>query len=310
MTGPSVVPLTGAQHEIGAGDYRAVVTELGAGLRQLTFRGRPVISGYPADQVPPAGSGQLLAPWPNRVDGGKYTFDGATHQLDLSEIARGNAIHGLTRWVSWTGAARGPAETEFRYRLLGQPGYPFCLELVAAYRLDADAGLRVTMTATNAGATTAPYGTGQHPYFTAGTALIDECELQLPAARWQAADERGIPVGEPADVTGTPFDFRTPRPIGDTRVDHAFTELSRDDDGLAWAVLVGPDLRLRFWADASYPWLQVFSGDALAPDLRRRALAIEPMTCPPNAFVTGTDLHAVAPGATVSGSWGIQAHHS
>ncbi len=81
----TVIPVTGSQYEIAAGDYRAVVTELGAGLRGLWSRGEPVIASYEPDQVPPAGAGQLLAPWPNRVDGGTYTFAGASYQLDLSE---------------------------------------------------------------------------------------------------------------------------------------------------------------------------------------------------------------------------------
>ena len=79
------VPLTGFQYEIEAGPYRATLTQLGAGLRELLFRGEPVVNGYRADELPPAAAGQLLAPWPNRVDGGRYHFDGADHQLALSE---------------------------------------------------------------------------------------------------------------------------------------------------------------------------------------------------------------------------------
>ncbi|MGH3408375.1 MAG: aldose 1-epimerase family protein, partial [Streptosporangiaceae bacterium] len=106
MTQPSGLALTGAQYDITAGDYRATITELGAGLRRLSYRGRPAIVEYEADEMPPAGAGQLLAPWPNRVDGGRYTFQGVARQLDLSEPAAGNAIHGLTRWHNWQPAAR------------------------------------------------------------------------------------------------------------------------------------------------------------------------------------------------------------
>ena len=78
------------------------MTELGAGLRELLFRDQPVIAGYEPDELPPAGAGQLLAPWPNRIDGGRYAFGGAEFQLALTEPAHGNAIHGLTRWTAWT----------------------------------------------------------------------------------------------------------------------------------------------------------------------------------------------------------------
>jgi aldose 1-epimerase len=309
MAQPSQVPLTGAQHDITAGDYRATITELGAGLRQLSYRGRAAITGYAADEVPPAGAGQLLAPWPNRVDGGRYAFGGASYQLDLSEPAHGNAIHGLTRWANWA-ATPDAGRVELRYTLHAQPGYPFCLELRASYELSADGGLQVSVTARNAGSRPAPYGTGQHPYLTAGTPLIDECRLELPAASLLPADDRGIPAGDPGDIGGTPFDFRASRAIGGTSMDHAFTGLARDSAGRAWARLTGSDTEVAFWAGAGYQWLQVFSGDALPPGRRRKALAIEPMTCPPNAFVTGTDLLTLAPGDSVTHSWGIQVRHS
>ena len=57
-----IVPLTGLQYEIEAGHYRATVTELGAGLRELAFHGQPVMAGYEPDELPPAGAGQLLTP--------------------------------------------------------------------------------------------------------------------------------------------------------------------------------------------------------------------------------------------------------
>ena len=77
---PVMVPLTGIQHEISAGDYRATVTQLGAGLRALHYLGRPVIGEYGPDVLPPGASGQLLAPWPNRVDGGRYSINGTRYQ--------------------------------------------------------------------------------------------------------------------------------------------------------------------------------------------------------------------------------------
>jgi aldose 1-epimerase len=306
MTDLPLEPRTGTQHGIEAGDYRATVTELGAGLRELSYRGQPLISGYAADDVPPAGSGQLLIPWPNRVDQGRYPFGGGTHQLDLSEPARGSAIHGLTRFANWT-AAEHPADwVELTHVLHAQPGYPFCLELTARYALSGD-GLAVSVTARNAGSAAAPYGTGSHPYLLAGPEPVDEWELELPARSWLETDARGIPAGPPGDVAGTPFDFRAPRAIGGTRLDHALTGLSRDAAGRAWARLRGTGAELRFWASEGYGWLQVFSGDTLGPDRARRALAIEPMTCPPNAFVTGTDVLTLEPGETVTHSWGLQA---
>jgi aldose 1-epimerase len=318
-----MVPITGTQHEISAGDYRATVTELGAGLRALHYLGRPVIGEYDPDVLPPGASGQLLAPWPNRVDGGRYAINGTRYQLDLSEPANLNAIHGLTRWAGWdVAAARTSEAVLLRHVLLGRSGYPFCLEIEAEYRLAADSGLQVSITARNAGSTPAPYGTGSHPYLATGTPVIDDCELTLPGGLWLPADERGIPSGPVQDVAGTPLDFQASRPIAGTRLDHALTGLTRDASGRAWARLSsagtqaasreGADVEVApvevaLWAGPGYQWLQVFTGDTLDPAHRRRALAVEPMTCPPNAFASGMDLLLLEPGDSVTHTWGIQA---
>jgi aldose 1-epimerase len=305
MNKPNAIALTGAQHEIQAGDYRATVTELGAGLRELSHDGKPLITQYAADQLPPGGSGQLLLPWPNRIDGGKYEFNGTTFALELSEPARGNAIHGLTRWANWQPTAQLADEITLTHLLLGRPGYPFCLELSAHFRLDPADGLQVSITAINVGSEPAPYGTGSHPYLTTGAALVDDCVLELPGTHWLPTDDRGIPAGPPKDVAGTAFDFRTARPIADTRLDHAFTGLARDDAGRTWARLTDDSASIGLWAGPGYDWLQAFTGDALPADHRRRALAIEPMTCPPNSFASGEDRITLAPADSVTHTWGI-----
>jgi Aldose 1-epimerase len=142
--------------------------------------------------------------------------------------------------AGWRGHRSGATPTQ---------GYSFCLEVDAEYRLHPDGGLHVAITATNRGSHTAPYGTGSHPYLTAGTPVVDDCELALPAACWLPTDERGIPSGPPAPVEGTPCDFRTPRPIAATRLDHALTALDRDCR--AWAHLGangGQRTRVGLWA--------------------------------------------------------------
>lgn len=302
-----MIPLTGSQYQIAAGGYRAAVTELGAGLRELTHAGRPLITGYEPDELPPGAAGQLLVPWPNRVDHGRYAFAGAEHQLDLSEPDQANAIHGLTRWANWTPVRQQGDRVVLAHTLLGRPGYPFCLELEAEYRLDPAAGLEVTITARNGGSGPAPYGTGSHPYLTAQAPLVDGCSLTLPAGRWLPVGARDIPCGPAENVTGGPFDFRNRRRIGGTSINHAFTALERDAAGKAWARLSSGAAEVALWAGDGYRWLQVFTGDTLPEGHRRRALAIEPMTCPPNALATGEDLLVLEPGGSVSHSWGILA---
>ena len=297
---------SGDQHLLTHGRYRAVVTESGATLRSLTYDGRDLVQGFAEDRMPSAGRGQVLMPWPNRIRDGAYTFDGASQQLPLSEPGRHNASHGLVRWVSWRAEASGPAVT-MRYRLMAQSGYPWTLELACRYALGDD-GLAVTVTATNLAAESAPFAYGAHPYLTTGSAHVDDDVLALPGAtRLLTDDERKLPTGrEP--VAGSPYDFREARPIGDTVLDHAFTDLVRDADGRARVALRSPAGNgVELWADERFGWLQAYTGDDQDPDTARTALAVEPMSAPPDAFNSGDDLVVLDPGATFSATWGIRA---
>jgi aldose 1-epimerase len=281
-----------------------VVVEVGGGLRTYTVGDRTVLDGYEADQQCPSGRGQVLIPWPNRLEDGSYEFDGQRHQLELNEPENRNAIHGLVRWEPWTVAEREPHRVVMEHVLSPQPGYPFTLELSIEYAL-ATSGLTVRTTATNVGEAACPYGAGAHPYLTVGTETVDSMILHVPARTVVRADERGLPI-DAAPVEGTEYDFRRPRPIGSTRLDHAFTDLLREEDGLARVALAGlrPGSGLALWVDEAYGYLQLFSGDPL-PDVNRRSLAVEPMTCPANALRTGEGLIRLEPGTSFASAWGI-----
>jgi aldose 1-epimerase len=304
------VLVTGEQYELTAGDYRAVVTGLGAGLRELSYAGQPVVYGYLADELPPGAAGQLLAPWPNRIDHGRYQFGEASYQLDLSEPKNGNAIHGLTRWAAWEPVRQEADRVLLTHLPHGYTGYPFSLEVDAEYRLTAAGGLQVTVSATNRGTRPAPFGTGQHPYITAGPAPLDEWELELPATRWLPADDRGIPSGAVQDIEGTECDFRQPHAIGASMLDQALTGLNRASDGRVWAHVRSAGRQVSLWAGPGYGWLQVFTSDTLHGERHRKAIAIEPMTCPPNAFVSGEDVIVLAPGESISHTWGLETRAS
>ncbi|HEY3871436.1 MAG TPA: aldose 1-epimerase family protein [Actinocrinis sp.] len=309
----AVLP-SGAQFEISGGGYRAVVTEAGAGLRELAAEGphgpRPLLYGFPEHAAAHAGAGQLLAPWPNRVADARYRFDGEERQLDVSEPAKGNAIHGLVRWAPWQPVERAPDRVVLAHRLFPQPGYPHHLVLTAEYRVG-DSGLEVTVSARNAGTRPAPYGFAAHPYLTpgepGGTGRIDAWSLQVPAGRRVLVDDRLNPTGL-ADVAGSDYDFRTPRRLAGVSLDTAFGSVLRDPDGIARVRLTGADGgAVTLWMDRGLEWVQVFTADPLADDWHRAAVALEPMSCPPNAFNSGDDLVTLAPGRSVRHRWGISA---
>ncbi|RAY13019.1 aldose epimerase [Actinomadura craniellae] len=297
-------PVTGHQYEIAAGPYRAVVTEGGAGLRELTWEGRPLVLSHGADEPAPAAFGQLLIPWPNRIDRGRYSHGGADHQLDVSEPRYDCAIHGLVRWAAWDLAEHRPDAVTLTHRLLGGAGYPFRLDLTAEYVLAGEAGLTVRVTARNTGPVAAPYGHGAHPYLTVGSP-IDDCDVTVPGERYQPVDERMLPAGPPVDVAGTPYDLRKPRRLGEQAIDNAYTGLRRDAAGRAWARLSGGGRTVSCWVDDTHPWLEIYTADEAPAEHRRRGLGVEPMTCPPNAFATGIDVIELQPGDAFSGSWGI-----
>ena len=161
-----------------------------------------------------------------------------------------------------------------------QPGYPFALALGLEYALSDD-GLAVETTATNVGTEPCPYGAGAHPYLFAGPATVDTATLRLPAGS----------VFEPTgrtSVDGTRSTSAREARVGETKLDHCFTDLERDANGLVRVVLTSPagDARVSLWADEGYPYLMLYTGDD-RPDVARRSLAIEPMSCPPNAFRQG-----------------------
>jgi len=301
---PAVIAPSGEQIEITAGDQQAVVVEVGGGLRSYFGGGRDLVDGYGADEMSSSGRGQALIPWPNRLQDGSNEFDSRRHQLPMNELERRNAIHGLVRWVAWSACTREPHRVVMEHVLHPQPGYPFSLRLCIEYVLS-ERGLQVRTTATNIGAKRCPYGSGAHPYLALGTPTVDRLILRVPARTVMRSDERGLPTGTKA-VEDTEYDFRKPRQIGSTTLDHAFTDLERDEDGLARVELRDPihGTHVSLWVDDSHPHLMLFTGDLL-PDVHRRSLAVEPMTCPPNAFRTGDALIRLEPGSSFTSTWGI-----
>ena len=294
---------SGEQFEIAFGDQAATVVEVGGGIRTYTAGGRNVLDGYGPDEMASAGRGQVLAPWPNRLEDGRYEFAGRQHQVPLNEIASSNAIHGLVRWASWRVRERESHRVVLHHAVDPQPGYPFMLELSIEYSL-AENGLTVRTTATNLGSTAAPFGLGMHPYLSVGTETVDDVVLRVPARSALRSNGRGIPTGA-VDVEGTELDLRAARRIGDEKIDRGYTDLERDGSGIARVELTSSEngAGVTLWVDESYPYVMVFTGDL--PEVSRGGLAVEPMTCAPNAFRSGDGLLVLEPGESTTGAWGI-----
>ncbi len=302
----SVVPPSGEQVDLRHGAHHAVIVEVSGGIRAYAVDGRSLLDGYAADEMCTGARGQLLVPWPNRIRDGRYEFAGEAYQVPLSEPEKLNAIHGFLRWEPWVVGRRSESHVVMEHTLHPRAGYPFALHVAVEYSLDGD-GLTATATASNIGRVACPYGIGAHPYLHVDGEALDQCWLEAPGKRYLTTDDRSIPTGA-ADVASTDYDFRTRRQLLGTVVDTAFTDVDRDADGRCWVRLWNRrgDGGVGLWMDERFPFYMLFTGDTLPEVSRRRqSLGVEPMTCAPNAFASGDGLITLAPGESVTSSWGI-----
>ena len=306
----NAVPLSGTQFEIAFGDYRASIASVGASLRELSYNGRDLIVPFAADELRPKSRGVTLAPWPNRIDGGRYSFAGVDYELPLTEPRRGNALHGLACWLDYQEIDHSESHVTLAAEIVPQEGYPFRLLMRVRFELG-ESGLTTTVTASNIGTAAAPYGTAPHPYLVAGEGRVDDWSLELPATEvLTVTEDRLIPI-EVVDVVGHAegaFDFRVQRGIGDVFIDHAFTSLLADENGRAVVrvtTIDGSGVEMS-WGD-ELPWVQLHTADLPDAEISRLGLAVEPMTCPPDAFNSGVDLIVIEPGASSSAQWLISA---
>ncbi|WP_338072877.1 aldose 1-epimerase family protein [Aeromicrobium phoceense] len=298
-------PLSGTQFSLRRGRYEADVASVGASLRTLPFDGRDLVVPFEADELRPSFRGLTLAPWPNRVVGGAYRLAGVDHQLPITEPDRGHALHGLAIWTDYEPREASSDRVVLAATIEPQAGYPWRVEVSTPFSLD-DHGLVQTVTGRNVGSGNAPWGTGPHPYLVGGRGRVDDWELELPAADvLSVSGDLLVPTGLVAVDAEDParFDFRRPRRLGNARIDHAFTTLAREEDGTVRVRLRADRTGVEITFDATCPWVQVHTADA--DD--RIGLAVEPMTCAPDAFNSGTGLVLLEPGEAHTAGWRIAA---
>jgi aldose 1-epimerase len=301
---PASAPPTGAQFALRRDGQTSVVTELGAGLRSWCVDGDELLDTFPVGAPADSYRGKVLAPWPNRIRDGRYVFGGVEHRTPLTEPERGNALHGLVLDERFAVVDRATDAIALVCDLAPRPGYPFALRVEVEYALAPD-GLRFTLSATNTGDAPAPFGGGLHPYL---RGRADDWVLEIPAAARVPVDERMLPSGPPVAVAGTAHDFTRARHVGPQRIDTCFGDLARDGDGRARVRLAGPDREIEVWLDERFRFVHVYTADAVDDPARARAgIAIEPITCAPDAFNSGAGLEVLESGAAVTARCGLQA---
>ncbi|MBD1592100.1 aldose 1-epimerase family protein [Arthrobacter sp. S1_S22] len=294
------------EHSIASGPYTALVTTRGGALRELRHRGRDLVVGFGPEGRIPDYRGVICVPWPNRLADGRYTYAGKDFEAVINEPERGSALHGLATGQDWELRQAAADSVVLACRIGAGRHYPSDLEVSVTYSLG-PGGLRSTVSTVNVGQASAPYGVCPHPYLVAGQGKLDDWTLELPAHEFlEVTPDRLRPTGMKS-VERHEFDFRSPRRLGSLKIDHAFTGISRDKQGVARVRVqdpAGTGVELEWGAE--WPWVQIHTADKpVGPD--RLGLAVEPMTCPPDAFNSGTDLLHLKPGETHAASWTIRA---
>jgi len=295
---------TGEQFEIVRGDSRAVITELAACLRLFEKNSVQLTETFGDDQIPPGAVGILLAPWPNRVDKAVWTLNGKEQRLDITELKRGHATHGLLRNTGYRKVEHTESGVSLEAGIFPQHGYPFHLTHRVRYELDNEGDLLVTQSLVNHSEEAAPVALGAHPYLRLGQEDTSGLTLTVPGETYLITDETLIPRDKAA--AAEEVDLRAGREVGSLDMDCAYTDLVPAASGRVESTLSAPDGRsVTLWQDETFPYTHVFVTDKYPG--RVQAVAIEPMTAPANALNSGDGLVWLEPGAEFGGSWGISA---
>ncbi|MEC5181606.1 aldose 1-epimerase family protein [Arthrobacter sp. CG_A4] len=294
---------SGRQYELRRGDALAVVTGLAAGLRLYSRGGTQLTESYGDEEIPPGATGITLAPWANRVEDGVWHLNGKKQQLDITEVANNNASHGLLRNSTYDLVDESEFSVTLEAAIFPQHGYPFLLRHRVRYELADDLGLVVRQTLINDAPEPAPFVLGAHPYLRLGEVPSEDLTVTVRARTRLVTDDRLIPRG--TEPVGGDFDLRAGRPVAGLDLDSAFTDLEFDG-GLARHTLRAPDGRsVTLWQDATCGYVHVFVTTNFPG--RPKAVAIEPMTGPANAFNSGDGLRWLDPGERFTMTWGISA---
>jgi aldose 1-epimerase len=227
----------------------------------------------------------------NRIARGRFTLNGREYVLATNNEPGGRPCHlhggrvGFDK-VLWTAEPLEENALRMRYTSPdGEEGYPGMLQAEVTFRLTADHQLRIDYLATTDEPT--PVNLTNHTYFNLrgeGRGTILDHHLQLNASEYTPVDPGQIPTGEIAPVEGTPFDFRTPRPIGE-RIDQDHAQLhagggydhnlvlartARAEPQLA-ATVLEPESGRILHVHTTEPGLQFYSGNFLDGSLRGKS---------------------------------------
>jgi aldose 1-epimerase len=292
---------------IAAGGSSATITPAGATIETLVIAGHPMLE--PPDRaLPPTGGCHVLAPWPNRVEDGTFTFDGIAVTVPINEPRRQNATNGLVRWLEWNVLEHTERSVTLDVAVPVQPAYPWRIRLTQTYAFEDDVFVARTVVH-NEGDRRAPFGLGFHPNFVTGSSGVDDAFLEVPARTRLIFDARRLPIGVDPIPGGPMARLSEPGglPLAGTGLDECYGDLRRGPDGQCVVRLrpgaPRPDVRITLSREWSY--VMCFTGGPVDEQGRRRSISVEPMTCAPNALRSGDGIVGIEPDGTFSAFFAV-----
>lgn len=270
-----------------------------------------IIHGYSEIEDKAGSMGEVLFPFPGRVENSRYQFGGKEYRLSDVKIKDGHAIHGFVRGVDWQVEKKTNLnEVVLSYKMTKAEyrakGYPFSVKITINYSLG-DNGLNCRAKVENIGQEPAPFGLGFHPYFTVGTDNINDMTIWIKAKKLVEFNSGLKPTGKFIDIDGNNLDFNPPKKIGTRIIDNCYSELEYTNSICQTELTDGKDRKITIWQDENFPYLQVYSADTIGDKHRRRGFAVEPQTCSGFAFnLPEMGLKVLQPGEVFMASWGIK----
>lgn len=287
-------------------EYVEILADFGAGINDLVVKNSDgalvsIIDGYRSEaQViydhHTAFKGSKLSPFPNRIPDGKFEFKGKSYQLILNDLPANNNLHALLHnrpfEVVEQSADEAGATVKLRYVYKGTDlGYPFPYELLVTYTMDVS-GVKFHTQIQNTGTETLPLGDGWHPYFQFDN--LDQINMQMgPAKRLSSnvgnalSDEHGFEVE--ASLAGNALDD-----CFEAKENGEYQIFLRDQkQGIEIEICQESEI-------GKYKYFQIYTPPS------RRSIAVEPVTCPPDAFNSGIGLIKLEPKQEVSMTFGIK----
>jgi aldose 1-epimerase len=295
------------------GEYVSIIPDLGGSINNLVLKQNDklvdIIDGYKSmedakENLLTSFKGSNLYPFPNRIEGGKYSFKEQLLHLNCNFPQENNAIHGLVYDQPFDVISKEDGDfgctLVLRYIVTKPlPGYPYNNMIEVNYKWNEENQFVCSTKITNLSDDLMPVGHGWHPYFIAGNTKVDELYIQFPSKEILEVNDKGIPTGKKDEY----ISFNELKPLGKTNFDSCFLLSSEDKEATILIENKKENIKYKIWQENGvhkYNYLQVYTPPS------RESIAFEPMTCSPNAFNTGEGLIVLAPQERITINWGIK----